>query len=102
MTSTIALEKLGKYSNNLYEAIIIIAKRAKQINDEQKRFIEQETGIDDSMGNYDDDDDFDGQIEDEPKIIKLPKPTEVAIKELLEGKINYDYGVDLSEETNDK
>lgn len=101
MTSTIDLDDLVKYSDNLYEAIIAIARRAKQINDEQKRFIEQETGMDDSMETYDDDDELDGQIEEEPQIIKLPKPTEVAIKEMLRGKINYDYGDRLSQDDNE-
>ncbi|MFZ5518288.1 MAG: DNA-directed RNA polymerase subunit omega [Candidatus Zhuqueibacterota bacterium] len=102
MTSTIDLDVLLKYSDNLYEAIIVIAKRAKQINDEQKRFIEQETGVDDSMDNYDDDEDLDPQIEEEPKIIKLPKPTEVAIMEMLGGKINYDYGMTEAEAKDEK
>ena len=35
MSSTIPLSELEKLSGNLYEAIVIIAKRARQINEEQ-------------------------------------------------------------------
>ena len=95
MASTISLDDLEKFSVSVYEAIIVIAKRAQQINQEQKLKIEQETGIDDSILNATDDDDFE-QEAGEQYIIKLPKPTQVALDEFLAGKLKFDYGDDLS------
>lgn len=97
MASTILLDDLEKFSENVYEAIIIIAKRARQINQEQKLKIEQEIGLDDSILDAIDDDDFE-QERGEQLIIKLPKPTQIAMEEFLAGKLKYDYGDDLSKE----
>ncbi len=98
MGSTLSLEELEKYSDNIYEAIIVLAKRARQINDEQKSYIEKETGIDDSMSDDEEDDYYDADTVRETKVIKLPKPTQLAIQELISGKIQYDYGDDVEGE----
>ncbi len=95
MSSTIFLDDLEKLSDNLYEAIVIIAKRAKQINEEQKSQLEIETDMEESMDSYDDEDE---EIEEpeivETKFVRLPKPTEIAIQEMLAGKIKWDYGIE--------
>ncbi len=104
MASTIPLEELKKHSTNIYEAIMVIAKRARQINDEQKRLIEQETGYDSSMDDVNDDDtDDDSETIEERqaqpvKYIRLPKPTSVALEEMLLGKLNYQYADKTVEE----
>ncbi|HDP98564.1 MAG TPA: hypothetical protein ENN22_05195 [bacterium] len=90
MSATLSFDELDKHSENVYEAIVIIAKRARQINEEQKRYIETETGLDDSISDSDDEDEFE-QGRDEIKIIKLPKPTQLAIEEYLQGKLKYEY-----------
>ena len=88
--TTIKLNELEKYVDNVYEAIVVIAKRAKQINDEQKRFIETEISLDDESDNYEEDDE-DIQKGEEINYIKLPKPTKIALEELLSGKIKFEY-----------
>ncbi len=105
MASTIPLEELKKHSANIYEAIMIIAKRARQINDDQKRLIEQETGYDSSMDNVNDDDSDDEgpetaeERQTQPlKYIKLPKPTTLALEEMLSGKLNHRYTEKPAEE----
>jgi DNA-directed RNA polymerase omega subunit len=104
MASTIPIEELKKHSNNIYEAIMIIAKRARQINDEQKRLIEQETGYDSSMDNVNDDDDDEAAETPEErqaqpvKYIKLQKPTSIALEEMLSGRLSYQYTEKPSEE----
>lgn len=103
MSSTIPLSELEKLSGNLYEAIVIIAKRARQINEEQKSLIDIETEMDDSMDEYEDEEEEMEEQEEIPrKVIKLPKPTEIAIQEMLTGKIKWDYGIeqDLDERDN--
>ena len=98
MASTLPIEEVKKHCGNIYEAIMIIAKRARQINDEQKRYIEQETGYDSSMDNInadDFDDDSPEAVEDRQrppvKFIQLPKPTTIALEEMLSGKLSYEY-----------
>ena len=102
MSSTIPLIELEKLSGNLYEAIIVIAKRARQINEEQKSLIDIETEMDDSMDDYEDEEDeMEDQEEIPRKVIKLPKPTEIAIQEMLTGKIKWDYGIEQGIEERD-
>ena len=101
MSSTISLTDLTKYSDNVYEAIVVIAKRAKQINEEQKVQFDFGNEMDDIMGGDDEDEDIEIIEDIERKIIKLPKPTEVAIKEMLSGDIEYDYGFEEDLEDRD-
>jgi len=106
MASTIPIEDLKKHSSNIYEAIMIIAKRARQINDEQKRLIEQETGYDSNMDSINDDDaDEDGETAEERlahpvKYLKLPKPTTLALDEMMAGRLNYRYAEKPADEPN--
>lgn len=89
MGSTLSLGDFEKFSDNIYEAIIIIARRARQINDEQKLVIDQVTGAAES-DNEDDEDKVD--MYQENSELNFPKPTQQALQEFLEGKLNYDYG----------
>ena len=98
MRDTLSMSDLEKHSENIYEAIIILGKRARQINTEQKQYIEREAGIDDSIVNEDDDDYYEKDNTAEEVVIKLPKPTDLAIKEMIAGKLKYDYGDDVENE----
>ncbi|MBN1154037.1 DNA-directed RNA polymerase subunit omega [candidate division KSB1 bacterium] len=88
--TTTNLEDLVKNVGNIYEAIVVIAKRARQINEEQKMIIETELGIDSDNEGYEEDQD---EIErgEEISYLKLPKPTRIALEELLAGKLNFEY-----------
>ena len=103
MSSTIPLSQLEKLSGNLYEAIVVIAKRARQINEEQKSLIDIETEMDESIDDYEDDEEEQNEDQEEVmrKVIKLPKPTEIAIQEMLSGKIKWDYGIEPDIEERD-
>lgn len=95
MVSTVSIDALEKYADNVYEAIIILAKRARQINEEQKRLIQQEKDADEGFSDYD---------EEEPEILspreykKFPKPTTLALSEFLAGKIAYSYRSEENEQ----
>jgi DNA-directed RNA polymerase subunit K/omega len=87
----INLEKLTKYTANIYEATIVASKRARIINDERK--IEYDTlkkGLEA----------FEDEFEDRanPELLKFSremdkreKPHIQALNELIEGKIKYRY-----------
>ncbi|MDZ7316724.1 MAG: DNA-directed RNA polymerase subunit omega [candidate division KSB1 bacterium] len=93
MTEAIPLEKLTEKCSSIYEAVVIIARRARQINEMQRRLIEQQvvTGSSEAKDSDEDEDmpldrDYiDGQY------LKLPKPTTIALKEMLEGKLSFEY-----------
>lgn len=87
----IHLNDLDKYVDSVYEAIIVVAKRAKQINDEQKRLIEMEYGYDDDSDNYDEDELSETDRVSDREYLKLPKPTTVALKEMLNGQLKFEY-----------
>lgn len=88
MINTLSLREIESHADNIYEAIIVLAKRARQINDEQKQLLQRETEYD----NYDDYDE-DGYDAVTPDIDypTLPKPTTLALEELLSGKLKYSY-----------
>jgi DNA-directed RNA polymerase subunit K/omega len=98
MVSTIPQDELQKHAANVYEAIVLIAKRARQINDEQKRLIDLETGYDEAneqVAGDELDEEMDEIVEERApentKFLRLPKPTTIALEELLSDKLEYRY-----------
>lgn len=88
MLNTLPLEELVKNTENVYEAIIIIAKRARQINQEYKQSLDRENDYGHDVEDYDDD--FERKNV-EYKRIHQPKATTVALNEFLNGKLKFDY-----------
>ncbi len=90
---TTRMDDLQKYVDNVYEAVVVIAKRAKQINDEQKIIMETQIGPMEEIEDYDDEEEMENEIEraEPPVYMKLPKPTKIALEELLSGKIKFEY-----------
>jgi len=89
----INLRDIDDRAENIYEAIIAIAKRARQINDENKielnallSTIPQATTDDES-----EDIDNPAQLKISLDMEKREKPHVQALKELLDSKIDYDY-----------
>lgn len=95
MVETIDLTKILSQVDNLYEAVMIIAKRARQINDEQHAITQQilmeqmENAPPPSLEELEEEDM--GPREPIQDYIRFPKPTVVAMKEMLEGKIKFRY-----------
>ena len=87
---TIDLEELERTGNNIYEACLIIARRAREINGDRiakrkEKEILEESGYDQELDVYDRE--FFEGIEHE----KETNPTVVAQDELMEGKLNFRY-----------
>lgn len=89
MVHTLPLEQLDKKAENVYEAIIMISRRARQINELQKRVLDKAT---ESMGNAESFDD-EGVNRDvvEHQYLKLPKPTSMSLQEFLKGDLKVEY-----------
>lgn len=90
--STITFDKnlIDEPTNNIYEAISIIAKRATQINSEIKTELLEKL---DEFATYNDslDEIFENkeQIEVSKFYERLPKPHALAVQEWIDGKIYY-------------
>jgi len=90
------IEELTGKAENIYEAIVILLKRARQINEEMKiefnqrvemlqsKIFEPEEETDQPQTNPD-------QILIAQEFEKRPKPTEMGIQELLTGKLKFRY-----------
>lgn len=89
-TITYDKNKIAEPTNNIYEAITIIAKRAQQINGDLKseliekleEFATYTDSLDEVFENKE-------QIEVSKFYEKLPKATAIAVEEWLDGKIYY-------------
>lgn len=89
-TVTRDVEKLDKDTENIYESVMIITKRANQISAELKqelnRKLEEFVSYTDSLEEV-----FENreQIEISRYYEKLPKPSLLAVQEFIDGKIYY-------------
>ena len=89
-TTTVTYDKneIEKPTENIYEAISIIAKRANQINSDLKKELVEKL---EEFATYNDslEEVFENkeQIEVSKFYEKLPKPTAIAVEEWLEDKI---------------
>jgi DNA-directed RNA polymerase subunit K/omega len=87
---TLDLREIERTSNNVYEACLVIAKRAREINGERiskrkEKEILEESGYDQDLDVYDRE--FFEGIEHEKEI----NPTVIAQEELMEGKLKFRY-----------
>ncbi|MFD0861883.1 DNA-directed RNA polymerase subunit omega [Sungkyunkwania multivorans] len=89
-TTTIDKNKFDRPTDNIYEAISVVSKRATQINSEIKKELLEKL---DEFATYNDslEEVFENkeQIEVSKFYEKLPKPHALAVQEWLEDKIYY-------------
>lgn len=88
MAETLPIDELEKRADNIYEAIVMIARRARQINDLQKQMLESQ--VEEAAEEEDFDEDIDMDRVDR-QYLKLPKPTTIALQEMMEGKLSKEY-----------
>ncbi|MBN2417467.1 DNA-directed RNA polymerase subunit omega [bacterium] len=91
----ISFDAFLEKNENVYEAVVAMSKRARQITDRQKREIEREMEMNPLSESRDVTDDFDEiEIDREAlkrKRTKFPKPTTLAMVEMIEQGISYDF-----------
>ena len=87
--TTLKLKDIGAKTDDLYEAVMIISKRARQINTEINDQIKSQ------LGNIEVDEESGEQTIDRESIIsefdRKAKPTSIAIEEILDDKLDYEY-----------
>ena len=86
---TLKLKEIESKTDNLYEAVMVISKRARQINTEINDQIKSQ------LGNIEVDEESGDQIIDRESIIsefdRKAKPTSIAIEELFDDNLDFEY-----------
>lgn len=88
MTKTIPFDKLKDKGNDLFELVIVTARRARQINALRLTKYPMPSVIEGQEETFEE---TPPDTLDEPDWDNIDKPTTLAVKELLDGKINYRY-----------
>lgn len=89
-TITRDLRELDKETGNVYESIVVMAKRANQISNNVKEELQQKLSeFASSNDNLEEIFENREQIEISKHYERMPKPSLVAVEEFLEGKIYY-------------
>lgn len=89
-TVTRDLRDLDKTTDNIYESIVVMSKRANQISNNIKEELSQKLS-EFTFSNDNLEEIFENreQIEISKHYEKMPKPSLIAVQEFLEGKIYY-------------
>lgn len=92
------IDKIAAPTGNIYESVVVISKRAKQIavnlkeelNNKLAEFATTVDNLEEVFENRE-------QIEISKFYERMPKPTNTATEEFLEGKINYRFRTETEE-----
>lgn len=83
-------EKIARPTENIYESIAVISKRARQISAQQKEELNSKLAeFASSVDNLEEIFENREQIEISKFYERMPKPSTVAIEEFLEGKLSF-------------
>jgi DNA-directed RNA polymerase subunit K/omega len=84
------IDKISEQTGNLYESLMVIAKRARQIATKQKEELSNKlSDFASTVDNLEEIFENREQIEISKFYERQPKPTTTALEEFLEGKIMY-------------
>jgi DNA-directed RNA polymerase subunit K/omega len=89
----IDLRSLDERTSNVYEAIIVSSKRARQVNSENKIEFNALLSTIPQTQSEDENEDLDNpaQLKISLDFEKKPKPHQQALKELLDGNIEFEF-----------
>ncbi|HQJ74151.1 MAG TPA: DNA-directed RNA polymerase subunit omega [Bacteroidota bacterium] len=85
------LDLLSKTAENIYEAIVVMSKRARQINDEYKLQMNMELETLSTKSSDEEVETNPDQMNISMKFEKLPKPTHKALEEMQKGELRFRY-----------
>lgn len=88
---TLDIEKFEANAENMYEAVAICAKRARQVNDEMKIELSQRLAPIDAKETEDDTIMNQDKLEISLDFEKRDKPTTQAVQELINSELTYRY-----------
>lgn len=86
-------EEFRKEAENIYEAILIIAKRARQIGELQKRQIDRELGqtemLEQQAASIEDEEERIFEPDEDRPQLQFDKPVTKAMQEMMDGEISW-------------
>jgi DNA-directed RNA polymerase subunit K/omega len=86
------LKELESKAENIYEAIVLMSKRARQINEENKLEFNQRIELIQTKTESDEEVDANpDQLKISLEFEKRPKPTEVSLEEAMADKLEFRY-----------
>jgi DNA-directed RNA polymerase subunit K/omega len=91
--SEVSLENVLKQNDNIYASVVVMAKRARQVTDQQKLLIDSEKVVVPAQEAKENEDFDEVEIDREALMRehrKMPKPTTVAIDEMQVGKVHFE------------
>jgi DNA-directed RNA polymerase omega subunit len=97
----LSVEDLSSKTGNIYEAVVVMARRARQVTDEQKSVIDRDREVVPTIDNKENEDFDDVEIDHEALMkshVKFPKPARVAIEEMASGSIHWEIKVPDNQE----
>lgn len=92
--SKVSLDDLLKDNQNIYEAVVVMSKRARQVNDDQKMLIDKDRDVQPQVEMRDTEEFDDVEIDREAlmrEYTKYPKPSRVAMVEMAQDIIHWEY-----------
>jgi len=92
--SNVSLDDLMQDNRNIYESVVVMSRRARQVNDDQKMLIDRDRDVQPQNDMRDTEEFEDVEIDREAlmrEYIKYPKPSKVAMTEMVEDKIHWEY-----------
>ena len=89
----INIDELTSKARNVHEAIVAMSKRARQINEEMKLEFNQRISmfVQKTEAESEENDVNHDQLRVSLEFEKRPKPTDIALEELLQGKLEWRY-----------
>jgi DNA-directed RNA polymerase omega subunit len=97
----LSVEDLASKTGNIYEAVVVMARRARQVTDEQKSLIDRDREVVPTIDNKENEDFDEVEIDHEALMknhVKFPKPARVAIEEMAEGSVHWEIKVPESQD----
>jgi len=89
----LSTDELSQRTGNIYEAVVVMAKRARQVTDEQKALIDKDRETLAPVEPKENEDFDEVEIDHEALLknhTKFPKPARVAIEEMADGLIKWE------------
>jgi DNA-directed RNA polymerase subunit K/omega len=89
----LSVEDLAAKTGNIYQSVVVMSRRARQVTDEQKSIIDRDREVVPAVEAKENEDFDEVEIDHEALMknhIKFPKPARVAIEEMAAGTVRWE------------
>jgi len=89
----LSVEDLAAKTGNIYQSVVVMSRRARQVTDEQKSIIDRDRDVVPAVENKENEDFDEVEIDHEALLknhVKFPKPARVAIEQMADGTVKWE------------